>query len=103
MNLEEQSQFYLDIGKRIRDIRNSKNVSQEELADSVNLKRTSITNIEKGRQKLLIHSLWDIAKALNVNITSLLPIMEEPYKEALRDLPEAFQRAVEATLNKGGE
>jgi DNA-binding XRE family transcriptional regulator len=48
-------------------------LTQEELAHRVHLKRTSITNIEKGRQKLLVHTLFDIAAALDVPIADLIP------------------------------
>jgi transcriptional regulator with XRE-family HTH domain len=48
-------------------------MTQEELAGLVSLTRTSITNVEKGRQKLLLHTLSDIAEALEVDLASLLP------------------------------
>jgi transcriptional regulator with XRE-family HTH domain len=48
-------------------------MSQEALADLVSLTRTSITNIEKGRQKLLVHKLLEIAGALGIDVVSLLP------------------------------
>jgi hypothetical protein len=37
------------------------------------LTRTSIINIEKGRQQLLVHTLVDIAGALGVPVVELLP------------------------------
>jgi transcriptional regulator with XRE-family HTH domain len=48
-------------------------LTQEDLAREVGLTRTSITNIERGRQKLLIHALFAIAQALGVPAVSLLP------------------------------
>jgi transcriptional regulator with XRE-family HTH domain len=35
--------------------------------------RTSVTNIEKGRQKLLLHTLFDLADALEIPVGRLLP------------------------------
>ena len=52
-----------------------KPLTQEELAHRVHLKRTSITNIEKGRQKLLVHTLFDIADALDIPPTALIPAL----------------------------
>jgi transcriptional regulator with XRE-family HTH domain len=46
------------------------------LAEKVSLTRTTVTNIEKGRQQLLVHTLVDIAKALNVSIELLLPVQQ---------------------------
>jgi transcriptional regulator with XRE-family HTH domain len=39
----------------------------------VALSRTSVTNIEKGRQKMMLHTLWQFASALGVDPTVLLP------------------------------
>ena len=46
------------------------------MAEKVSLTRTTVTNIEKGRQQLLVHTLVDIAKALNVSIELLLPVQQ---------------------------
>jgi transcriptional regulator with XRE-family HTH domain len=67
--------FYKTLGARIRELRGSK-LSQEELARSVKLTRTSIVNIESGRQKLLVHNLFLIADALRVRPTDLLKPLE---------------------------
>jgi transcriptional regulator with XRE-family HTH domain len=71
--MAETQAFYREIGRRIRDAREDKHLTQEALALLVSLNRTSVTNIEKGRQQLLVHTLVEIAKALNVAPESLLP------------------------------
>jgi transcriptional regulator with XRE-family HTH domain len=43
------------------------------LADELGLSRTSVTNIEKGRQPVQIHSLYMIARLLTVELKDLLP------------------------------
>lgn len=48
-------------------------MTQEGLGEAVSLTRTSITNIERGRQKLLLHTLARIAHALGVATSELLP------------------------------
>ncbi len=65
--------FYNELGRRIKEEREEKCLTQETLATRVSLTRTTITNIEKGRQQLLVHTLVEIAKALNVSPESLLP------------------------------
>lgn len=67
----KQQQFYKRLGTRIRELRGNK-MSQEELAEHVHLKRTSIVNIEAGEQKLLVHNLIGIAKALGVHSKVIL-------------------------------
>lgn len=64
--------IYRLIGGQIRVVRHSRKLTQEQLGERVKLQRTSITNIEKGRQKLLLHTFIDIAKALAVSPNDLL-------------------------------
>jgi transcriptional regulator with XRE-family HTH domain len=70
--MEDRDAFYKQVGDKIRAQR-GKDLSQEALASAIGLTRTSISNIEKGRQRLLLHTLADIAAALNVDAVSLLP------------------------------
>ncbi len=65
--------FYVKVGTQIRAIREKRELNQDALADAVKLSRTSICNIEKGRQKLLLHTLCDIARVLSVAPMELLP------------------------------
>ncbi len=70
-------QFYKDVGLRIRQARqNADNMSQEALAKCVGLSRTSLTNIEKGRQNVLLHTFTQIASVLRISPASLLPSTE---------------------------
>lgn len=68
-----QKDFYEDVGRRICKARRGCNITQEGLGTTVRLTRTSITNIERGRQKLPLHTLAEIADALGVGLTELLP------------------------------
>ncbi len=72
---ESQRRFYLEVGRRIRDARQQRTprLTQDALAKMVGLTRTSITNVEQGRQKCLLHTLADIAAALHVTAGSLIP------------------------------
>jgi transcriptional regulator with XRE-family HTH domain len=71
--MSHPSNLYQQIGKQIQELRRKKGITQSKLADSLALNRTSITNIEKGRQKILVHTLWDLADALGVPLKNLLP------------------------------
>lgn len=64
--------FYEAVGRRIREARQGK-ITQEALASLVSLTRTSIVNIEQGRQQLLLHTLVQIARALKVSPIDLIP------------------------------
>jgi transcriptional regulator with XRE-family HTH domain len=77
--LASSEQIYHQIGNLIRAKRRATRpmLTQEELAHRVHLKRTSITNIERGRQKLLVHTLFEIAAALDVAPSALIPSTKE--------------------------
>ena len=84
--VDDHQTFYEEVGRRIRRVRKQRKLTQLGLAELVSLTRTSITNIEKGRQKFLIHTLAEIAEALKVGPASLLP---EPESET--DLDHALK------------
>lgn len=48
-------------------------MKQEDLARRVGLSRSSITNIELGKQRLLLDHLFALAGALNIEPTQLIP------------------------------
>lgn len=65
--------LYSEIGRRIRAERESLGFHQSDVATCVGLTRTSMVNIEAGRQRLPLHTLYAIADALGVSIRCLLP------------------------------
>lgn len=65
--------LYMAIGKRIREARVKLSLTQEELAAALRMSRTSVTNIEKGRQHVLVHTLYAIASVLKIDVRQLLP------------------------------
>src|SRR6202451_259930 len=71
---EENREFYAVVGQRIAKARSGR-LTQEALASKAALTRTSIINIEKGRQQILLHTLVDIARALEVSLADLVPDM----------------------------
>lgn len=75
-SLTREEVLYRKIGQRIRNERKALGFNQIELADEVGLTRTSIVNIEAGRQRLPIHGLYAIAEALGVSVQCLLPEQE---------------------------
>jgi len=67
--------FNEKLGRRIRAAREGK-LTQAALGVRVRLSRTAITNIECGRQRLLVDQLVEIAAALGVLPSELLPASE---------------------------
>lgn len=64
---------YAEVGGRVARARRAASLSQEKLAKLVHVTRTSIVNIEAGRQRAPLHLLWQIAVALEVEVSDLIP------------------------------
>ena len=70
---EATREFYLALGKKISEVRQRQNMTQEALASDISLSRTSVVNIERGKQQLLLHTLVQIAQALRADPRAFLP------------------------------
>lgn len=64
--------FYEDLGRAIRARREALEITQAELGERIGLSRTSVTNIECGRQRLLIDQFCRMAEVLGCDREDLL-------------------------------
>lgn len=65
--------LYQQVVAALRERRMAIGMTQAELAAASRVRRTSITNIESGRQKAPLHVLYDICVALGIETASVLP------------------------------
>jgi transcriptional regulator with XRE-family HTH domain len=65
--------FYKSIAEQIKFERMKKKVSQQDLADHLNLSRTSIINIETGRHRPSLYQVIQIAAFLNIDYVAFIP------------------------------
>lgn len=65
------------VGARIRDHRLAAGIKQDELGKRVGLSRTSITNIELGRQRILLDHLYALAGAFGIEPGQMIPARNE--------------------------
>lgn len=65
--------FYQGFGNRLTQVRRSTGLTQEQLARRLGINRTTLVNIEKGRQRVAVHQLIEFAQALRCEPTELLP------------------------------
>ncbi len=63
---------YYKIGQQIRKIRKAHGLSQEELAEKINISTTHMSHIETGNTKLSLPVFVDIATVLEVRTDDLL-------------------------------
>ncbi len=79
----DERRLYQALGKRIRALREQPadasrgRMTQAELAKLVDMERTSITNIEKGNQKVPLHVLFRIGEVLGAEPMELLPSLSD--------------------------
>ncbi len=66
-------EFYRELGARLRSAREEAGLSQAAAAARVGLSRASITNIERGEQRVSLRVFVEMAAALGATPASLLP------------------------------
>lgn len=59
------------LGLKIRDLRKSKGLSQEELSEKSTIDRTYISDVERGLRNISVVNLDKIARALEVELFEL--------------------------------
>ena len=67
--------FYRELGQRIRTFRTEQGLTQAALGLRLDppVTRAAIANVEKGKQRVLAHTLVQLAQILRVEIHGLLP------------------------------
>lgn len=68
-----EDDLYRLIGERLRERREELGLKQSDVAAEVGLRRTSVTNIEAGRQKPPLHVLYGVCIVLDIEPAQLLP------------------------------
>jgi transcriptional regulator with XRE-family HTH domain len=71
--------FYRRLGRRILEVRRMRGFTQERLAASLDPPptRVSIAHMERGKQRVLAHTLVQLAQALDVGVSDLLSAKPE--------------------------
>ena len=65
------------LAKRIKELRKSHRMSQEQLAEKGSLSPTYIGNIERSEQNPTLTSLEKIAKAFNISLGELMTLPDD--------------------------
>ena len=83
----------IELGKRVQLARKHRKWTQSELAAAVGFSRSSIANLETGRQRPPAHIALLIARALGVHVGELLPSAGDLGKTAWEPSPDPAERA----------
>lgn len=100
--MESSSPVYQAVGEKVRDFRKESGLSQLDLADRAACSRITISNLERGRQRISLELLFEIAIALEVELADLMParadlkatVVERARSESDEDLLSEQDRAV---------
>jgi len=68
-----ESDIRVRFGRRLRELRKARGLSQEELAFRAGLHRTYVSSAERGERNVALINLERLAKALAVDMCDLVP------------------------------
>lgn len=63
-------------GDRLRQLRQARHLSQEQLADAAGLDRSYVGGVERGTRNISLVNIGKIARALGVSLSELLRNVE---------------------------
>ena len=78
------------LGKRLRAVRKSQRLSQEELGERAELSGKFIGEVERGDKGITLDSLFSISKALGVPLRDIVDLTPEKEKAPLPEIDEVF-------------
>ena len=74
MDVSDSMVLYRMLGKRVRQLRLQKKMTQEQLAERAGISTSFLGHIERGSRKLSLDSFCRIARALGCTANDLLPM-----------------------------
>ena len=82
--MADTEDFYRLLGERVESARRRRGLTQQALANRLTPPQTraSISNIEKGTQRVLAHTLTQLATALEIPLSDLVPPSSGPTTHA---------------------
>ncbi len=66
-----KSPILIKFGKRVRQLRDERGISQEKLGELAKVHRTYVGMIERGEKNITLGNIEKLAKALKVSVTDL--------------------------------
>lgn len=99
----EDKRFFKEMGARIAQLRKEQNLTQQQLADELDLSQQIIASYEIGRRRIPVSTLPRLARTLGVSIETLIGEEQAPAKrgptpklqrhmERISQLPKTQQR-----------
>lgn len=91
--------FYEVLGSNIQKARDHRRMTQAELGLSLNppSTRASIANIENGKQRVLVHTLSQLARSLNIDVRELIPRDQPTQSFSRKDVERELRKKLKLT------
>lgn len=70
--MREQKPELVDFGRRLKELRSERQLTQEKLAELAGLERTYISQAEQGRRNTTLLTMQKLAAALEVELPDLV-------------------------------
>lgn len=67
----KEKQFLDSLAKRIASLRKSRSITQEKLAADADIDRVALANIETGKRRPTVTTVYRISRALNIRIEDI--------------------------------
>ena len=96
----DEKAFFKQLGARIASLRKSAAITQVQLAETLNVSQQTVASWEVGRRGVPVSTLPSLARALSINVESLIGEKTTPGKRGpapqiqLTRLPKAKQKLV---------
>ena len=59
----------IDFGKRVKSLRQKKNLSQEEFAFRIGMDRSYLASVELGKRNISLENIYKISKGLEISLS----------------------------------
>jgi len=86
--------FVQRVGRRIAELRKARGLTQQDLADRLDMGMSQMQRLERGRHAPTLGTIWRIAKALRVEPVQLFVTPEATAKRLGRPKEETVAREV---------
>ena len=73
----KKEELLFTIGNRIRELREDKNISLQDLCDYCDFEKPNLVRIEKGRTNPTLWTLYKISAALKIELKDIVDIRQD--------------------------
>lgn len=90
----EQGAEVEDVGRRLRELRKARNLTQSDLAQRIGIQQSDLCRMEKGRYRVRLETLMRILQELDVSVAAFFSpaILPTDLSESETSLLHAFRR-----------